>query len=318
MGILKVAVVRGGISSEREVSLKTGQGILTALSEIGHIAVDIDFKGDVQALVATLKAEKPDAVFNALHGTWGEDGCIQGLLELLGIRYTHSGVTASAIAMDKEATRQFCKTKGIDVAAGFVCKKADLIKPLPEGLSFPVVVKPVADGSSVGVTIAHKQEDFTKAIEAIKQDVRLLVEEYIPGREFTAPILESINIPLPLPVIEIIPKAESAFYDYASKYQDDVHADFVVPAAIPHELKVRIQKAALMMHMALGCRGVSRSDFRYNPDTDRLVFLEINTQPGMTNLSLVPASAKAYGLTYTDVVAQILKARHLNPHTLHP
>lgn len=315
MEILKVAVLRGGISSEREVSLKTGAGILAALHKLGHTVIDIDFKDDIQLLVATLKENKPDVAFNALHGIWGEDGCIQGLLELLGIPYTHSGVTASAIAMDKEATRQLCTTKGIDVALGFVCTQANLTNPLPKGLSFPVVVKPVAEGSSVGVTIVRTQEDFAKAAQTAHDNIPLLVEEYIPGREFTVPVLEQDFLPRPLPVIEIIPKAESTFYDYASKYQDDVHADFIVPAAIPAALTARIQEAALAVHTALGCRGVTRSDFRYDPKKNRLIFLEINTQPGMTSLSLVPASAKAAGLTYQEVVAHVLAARHLRPRT---
>lgn len=290
-----IAVLRGGWSAEREVSLKSGAAVLKVLAGAGYATRDVIVEKDLPALLAAL-TPKPDVVFNALHGTGGEDGVVQGVLEMLGIPYTHSGVLASAVAMDKPLTKTVVAAAGVTVPASVTRPAAALATaagtpPLP----FPFFIKPVNEGSSVRVFIVRAPEDLRRACAAFPPTLPLMAEEYIPGREITVPVLGDRA----LPVIEIVPK--TGFYDYAAKYGTDTHADFVIPAPLPPDI------TASARDRALGCRGVSRSDFRYDEDRGRVVLLEVNTQPGMTNLSLTPASAAHAGLSFLDVVEWLLK-----------
>ena len=297
-----IAVLSGGWSAERTVSLESGTAVLNALIQAGYPARDVIVEKDLPALLAAL-TPRPDVVFNALHGTGGEDGVVQGVLEMLGIPYTHSGVLASAVAMDKPLTKAVLAAAGITVPGGLTLPAATLAATADIGtlpLPFPFVVKPVNEGSSVGVFIIHTADDLRKACAAFPPAISLMAEDYIPGREITVPVLGNLT----LPVIEIVPK--TGFYDYAAKYGTDTHADFVIPAPLPAAITAAAQDMALRAHQALGCRGVTRSDFRYDPETGRVVLLEINTQPGMTDLSLTPASAAHAGLSFLDVVEWLL------------
>jgi D-alanine-D-alanine ligase len=302
-----IAVLRGGWSAEREVSLKSGAAVLRALAAAGYTTRDVIVDRDLPTLLAAL-TPRPDVVFNALHGTGGEDGVVQGVLEMLDIPYTHSGVLASAVAMDKPMTKTVVAAAGVTVPGGVTLPAATLAAfstENPPPLPFPFVIKPVNEGSSVGVFIVRTLADLAKACAAFPPRLPLMAEAYIPGREITVPVLGSPNHPhRALPVIEIVPKA--GFYDYAAKYGTDTHADFVIPAPLPEHITRTAQDMAIRAHQALGCRGVSRADFRYDETQGRVVLLEVNTQPGMTDLSLTPASAAHAGLSFLDVVQWLL------------
>ena len=293
----RVAVLMGGPSAEREVSLVSGKAVATALAEEGFAVSTIDVARDVGALVRALEP-RPDVVFNALHGRYGEDGCVQGLLNLLAIPYTHSGLLASALAMDKSMAKR------VFAAAGILCPQGRIVPreafaagdPMPR----PYVVKPNNEGSSVGVRIVQKG-DNRPALDgpAWHPGTLALVEPYIPGRELTVAVMGDRA----LAVTELRPK--TGFYDYEAKYSEG-RTEHLVPAPVPpavYEVALARAKAA---HEALGCRGVSRSDFRYD-DTgkggpQKLFLLEVNTQPGMTPLSLVPEQAKHVGLSFGALV----------------
>lgn len=298
--IKKVAVVMGGLSGEREVSLSSGKGVTEALKKSGYIVKAIDLTQDIAAFVNELQSFKPDVVFNALHGVYGEDGCVQGLLNLMHIPYTHSGVEASAIGMDKEKTREIAKKIGIPVAKGGLRTKEEMEKKMPK---LPYVAKPNADGSSIGVTIVKTKKEHEQLIKNWGKNTYKLVEEYIPGHELSATVLNGKSIG----TIELVPKA--GFYDYKNKYTDGT-TKHIVPAPLPLKQARLIAKYSEQIHKALGCRGVSRSDFRYD-DTNkrhpRLVFLEINTNPGMTPLSLVPDIAKHKKITYDMLVKKLVE-----------
>ncbi len=301
----EIAVLRGGWSAERPVSLISGQAVLDALNTAGYKTRDVIVEHDAPALLAAL-TPKPDIIFNALHGNGGEDGVIQGFLEILGVPYTHSGVAASAMAMDKAIT------KGVVQQHGVYCAKSVVVTATPTEilhnppLPYPFVIKPVSEGSSVDVFIIHNKQSYhNSSVLSNQQQQRVyLVEAYIAGRELTVPVLGN----RPLTVIEITP--QQGFYDYTSKYDAKQHADFTLPAPIPQEIYATAQDFALRAHHALGCKGVSRSDFRYNSDApqgEQLVFLEINTQPGMTSLSLTPTSAKHEGISFLELIETLLK-----------
>jgi len=298
--IKKVAVIMGGLSGEREVSLSSGKGVAEALKKSGYIVKAIDLTPDIAAFVKELQTFKPDAVFNALHGVYGEDGCVQGLLNLLHIPYTHSGVEASAVGMDKEQTRKIAKTIGIPVAKGGLKTKDEMKKKMPP---LPYVAKPNADGSSLGVFIVRTKKEHEQLLKKWGKDQYKLVEEYIPGHELSATVLNGKSIG----TIELVPK--TGFYDYKNKYTDGT-TQHIVPAPLPAKQARLIAKYSELIHNTLGCRGVSRSDFRYD-DSDkrhpRLVFLEINTNPGMTPLSLVPDIAKHKKITYDMLVKKLVE-----------
>lgn len=298
---LHVVVLMGGWSAERDVSLTSGAGIADALERLGHHVTRIDMGRDIAARLAEAK---PDLVFNALHGTPGEDGTVQGLMDLMGIRYTHSGLAASVLAIDKRLTKQILADAGIRVPGGGVVSSASIhaADPLPR----PYVLKPNNEGSSVGVAIVTDDGNYGNPIARDaegpwRQFDELLAEPFIPGRELTVAVLGDEA----LAVTELKPL--SGFYDYDSKYTDGrtVH---VCPAELPAEVAERAMAMALAAHRVLGCKGTSRSDFRYDEraGVDGLYLLEVNTQPGMTPLSLVPEQAKYRGISYDALVQRIV------------
>lgn len=290
--IKRVAVLLGGFSAEREVSLVTGRGCAKALRGEGFEAVEIDPKDS--DLATQLNAAKPDVVFNALHGRWGEDGCVQGLLELLRIPYTHSGVLASALAMHKQRAKDVFRAAGLPIVKSIVVDRREagarhLMEP-------PYVVKPVNEGSSVGVFIIRKGDNRPpEALGSAEWQLsnEMMVEEYVPGRELTVAVMGGNA----LAVTEITTKL--TFYDYEAKYAEG-GSQHTVPAKIPAAIAEEAMHLAERAHDALGCRGVTRTDFRYDDaeNKNRLVLLEVNTQPGMTPTSLVPEQAVYRGMNY--------------------
>ncbi len=284
----RVAVLHGGMSAEREVSLTSGRQVIAALTTAGFDVTPVVVTEDLAALITAL-TPPPDVVFNALHGRFGEDGTIQGILDYLGIPYTHSGVRASALAMDKAAAKAVFAHAGLPVAPHRIIEIAELADhdPLPP----PYVVKPVNEGSSVGVSIIMPGDNRGAQIAQSWRFGPAMVEQYIPGRELTVGVLEDHA----LAVTEIVPN--TAFYDYEAKYAAG-GSRHEIPAAIPAELAQRAKDIALAAHRALGCRGASRADLRYDSDTDRLVLLEVNTQPGMTPTSLLPEQANYIGMDF--------------------
>jgi D-alanine-D-alanine ligase len=297
----KVAVLFGGRSAEREVSLTSGRGCAKALREEGFAVVEID--PATADLSAQLLAVKPDVVFNALHGRWGEDGCVQGLLELLRIPYSHSGVLASALAMHKQRAKDVFHAAGLPLVASIVVdRKAAAASHLMEP---PYVVKPVNEGSSVGVFIIRKGDNRPPAALGSAEwnlSDAMMVEEYVPGRELTVAVMGDKA----LAVTEITTALE--FYDYEAKYAagGSVHT---LPAKIPGHVAEEAMCLAERAHAALGCRGVSRTDFRYDDSEGkhRLVLLEVNTQPGMTPTSLVPEQAAHAGMNYRALCRWIVE-----------
>lgn len=300
---LHVAVLMGGWSAEREVSLTSGAGVAEALESRGHRVTRIDMGRDV---AQRLEEAAPDVVFNALHGTPGEDGTVQGLMDLMGLRYTHSGLETSVIAIDKELTKMVLVPAGIRMPPGRIVESDSLYAadPLPR----PYVLKPVNEGSSVGVAIIkvggnHGDPISRDAKGPWQVFPRLLAEPFVPGRELTVAVLNDEA----LAVTELRPK--SGFYDYDAKYTDGM-TEHVCPADIPPEIAVAAMRMAADAHRILGCRGASRSDFRWDDEKGEagLYLLEINTQPGMTPLSLVPEQARARGVDYAELVERLVEA----------
>ena len=300
---LHVAVLMGGWSAEREVSLVTGKGVAEALESRGHRVTCIDMGRDVAARLAEAA---PDVVFNALHGTPGEDGSVQGMMDLMGLKYTHSGLETSVIAIDKELTKMVLVPHGIPMPAGKVVESESLYARDP--MARPYVLKPVNEGSSVGVAIVTEQGNYGNPIgRGVKgpwqEFERLLAEPFIRGRELTTAVLGDEA----LEVTELRPK--SGFYDYDAKYTDGM-TEHVCPADVPAEIRGAALEMALKAHRLLGCKGASRSDFRWDDEkgVEGLYLLEVNTQPGMTPLSLVPEQAKARGIDYPSLVEKIVEA----------
>lgn len=293
---MKVLLLYGGFSAEREVSSASKDDISAALKSKGYEVFEHNLT-DARGLLAAIDKIKPDAVYNGLYGNWGEDGEIQGFLDMLQIPYTHSSLKASAAGMDKDWCRLIAKQNGVKTAEG---KKTTFgeYKKHGAGMEYPYVVKPVSDGSSVGVFIVKNDEDAQKVSYSSDSDA-ILIEKYIPGHEFTVMTLEGKAYC----VTELKPK--SGFYDYKSKYTSGM-TTHVLPADIPQDVADTCKKYAVIMHAALGCNTVSRCDFRYNPE-DGVVFLEINTNPGMTKLSLVPEQAKYIGISYADLCEKLVK-----------
>ena len=298
----KVAVLYGGISVEREVSLTSGTQVIAALRQAGYGVVPVLVGDDLRAVLAALEP-RPDAVFNALHGRFGEDGTIQGVLDWLAIPYTHSGVCASALAMDKAAAKAVFAAAGLPVAPGRVMDIAALEHDDP--LPLPYVIKPVNEGSSVGVEILRAGGNRRAAVVAgWRFGAQAMVEEFIPGRELTVGVMGDRA----LAVTEIVAKANT-FYDYESKYADG-GSRHVVPAAIHPDTYAQALAMALAAHRALGCRGASRADFRYDDtagEPGRLVLLEVNTQPGLTPTSLLPEQAAYLGMGFPELCAWMVE-----------
>ena len=294
-----VAVILGGWSAEREVSLSSGRECAKALREKGYKVTEIDANRDLAHQLAAIDP-KPDVIFNALHGRWGEDGAVQGLLEIMNIPYTHSGVRASAIAMDKMSAKAMFAEYGIPCARHVWVKREDIAsgKALPP----PYVLKPNNEGSSVGVEIilTAEEEQNMLARDWVHGE-GVMQEEFIPGREMTVAVKDGDA----MEVIEIL-TGNHAFYDFESKYAQG-GSEHIVPADIEGDLRDRLQRHAEEAYKALGCRGVARADFRYDPENDRLVILEINTQPGMTPTSLVPDAARHDGMSFADIVAWMVE-----------
>jgi D-alanine-D-alanine ligase len=292
-----VAVLMGGWSAEREVSLVSGEAAVAALRERGWRVSALDVGRDLPARLAELR---PDVVYNALHGRHGEDGTVQGLLEVMGIPYSHSGVLASALAMNKAMAKRLFASAGLRCAESHLTTVDALRKgevPLPT----PYVVKPNQEGSSVGVKIVRDPNEAAIDRNQWPYGDEVLVERYIPGRELTVGVLGD----RPLAVTEI--RHRHGFFDYHAKYTAN-EAEHLVPAPLPAELYERALDHALRAHRALGCRGVTRSDFRLDPDDpDGLYLLELNTQPGMTPISLVPEQAAHVGISFADLVVQLVE-----------
>ncbi len=297
-----VAVLKGGWSAERAVSLVSGAGCAAALREEGFTVTEIDVQPDLADVLVRLK---PDVCFNALHGRWGEDGCVQGLLEILKIPYTHSGVLASALAMHKERTKTMFRAAGVPVVTSKVVSRQAASED--HQMAPPYVVKPVAEGSSVGIFIIREGDNRPPGALGSEQwrlGDEVMVEEFVPGRELTVAVMNGKA----LAVTEIFTN-DHAFYDYDSKYAEG-GSRHIVPAAIPAEVADEAMRYAEVAHAALGCRGVSRTDFRYDdtkPGTYRLIALEINTQPGMTPTSLVPEQAAYRGISYGKLCAWMVE-----------
>ena len=302
-----IAVLKGGWSAEREVSLRSGAACAKALTEAGYRVTEIDVGRDIAQRLAELK---PDACFNALHGRWGEDGAMQGILECLGLPYTHSGVLASALAMHKGRAKRIMAAAGVPVAEDTIVERDAAAKA--HALPPPYVAKPIAEGSSVGVVIVSKGAPRPPAsiseIPAIGG--MIMVERYIAGRELTCGVINGRSTA----IIEIVPAQALEFYDYEAKYAPG-GSKHILPANLPPDVAARVQYHTLNAHNALGCRGVSRADFRYD-DTPggmgEIVCLEVNTQPGMTGTSLVPELAQHAGLSFADLVTLIVEDASLD------
>jgi D-alanine-D-alanine ligase len=300
---LHVVVLMGGWSAEREVSLTSGKGVAAALRERGWSNIsELDMGHDVAARLGELK---PDVVFNALHGTPGEDGTVQGMMDLMGLKYTHSGLTTSAIAIDKELTKLVLVPHGIRMPAGKVISSNSLFQEDP--IARPYVLKPVNEGSSVGVAIVTAEGNYGNPIGRGVEGPwlhfsELLAEPFIKGRELTVAVLNGEA----LAVTELKPKA--GFYDYDAKYTDGL-TEHVCPAEIPFEIAAAMRDMAARAHRLLGCKGASRSDFRWDDELGEagIYLLEINTQPGMTSLSLVPEQAKLKGISYGELVERLIE-----------
>jgi len=300
----KVLVLAGGYSKERQISLQTGREVFKSLKKKYHVLL-MDPKGD---LVSKLSKIKPDIVFNALHGRYGEDGYIQSILELQKIKYTHSGVRPSSLAIDKVLSKKIFKQKGILTPKGFKFKYSQILKKknqnkIQKKLKFPVVIKPINEGSSVGVYICNKK-NFIKNINKLNTYTEILVEKYIPGREIQAAIMGKQK----LGAIELIPKRK--FYDYQAKYDKKAKTKHVMPATIDSKNYKKVMNIAYKAHKILNCRGVTRSDFRFYKN--KFYLLELNTQPGMTSLSLVPEIAKYNKISFFNLLDWLVKDASIN------
>ncbi len=308
---LHIVVLMGGWANERPVSLMSGEGIAKALEERGHRVTRIDMDRHVAARIAEAA---PDVVFNALHGVPGEDGTVQGMLDLMGVPYTHSGLATSVVAIDKQLTKQALVPRGIPMPGGRIVKSADLHQrdPMPR----PYVLKPVNEGSSVGVAIVTDEGNYGNPIAADAkgpwQDfAELLAEPYIKGRELTAAVVDFADGPRALAVTELKPK--SGFYDFDAKYTDGM-TDHICPADIPPRIAELCLEYTLTAHKVLGCRGTSRTDFRWDETRGAagLILLETNTQPGMTATSLSPEQAQAVGISFGELCAWMVEDASCN------
>jgi D-alanine-D-alanine ligase len=296
---VRVGVLMGGWSAERPVSLVSGKACADAARALGADVVEIDVD---RSIAQVLKSVAPDVALNALHGPWGEDGRIQSVLEIASIPYTHSGVLASALAMDKQMAKAVFASAGLDVPAGKIMDRHEAAQIHP--LEPPYVVKPNADGSSFGVFIVRTGENRPPQMLLDNQwrsSDTVLVEEFIPGRELTVAVMGERA----LAVTEI--RTGHEFYDYDAKYAAGGSIHHVNPSDLPPVIQAKAMEQAVQAHQLLGCRGVTRTDFRYDPATNRLVVLELNTQPGMTATSLAPEQAAHEGIGFNDLVKWMLE-----------
>lgn len=291
----RIAVLYGGISEEREISIRSGKAVSKVLTEINQNTIEIDFNRET---IKKLLTEKIDFIFIALHGPYGEDGTVQGMLELLGIPYSGSGVISSALAMNKLYSKKIFKANNIPTPDWIVInhstKTNDVIN-----FGLPVVVKPISQGSTIGVNIVRNEQDLTSALNvAFKHGDEVLVERYVPGKELSVGIIGEMI----LPVIEIIPEGE--YYDYTAKYTPG-KSKHIIPAKLPKNILSKAEKLAMSAFKSLGCKAVGRVDMRY--DGKEIYILEVNTIPGMTETSLLPESASHVGLSFKDLVLEIIR-----------
>ncbi len=295
----KILIISGGISKERLISLDTGRQVANELKKNGYKILISEPNG---ILKNNIKKFKPDVIFNALHGQFGEDGYIQSILESFKIPYTHSGVIASSIAMDKEISKKIFIKKKINTPKFFTysydLKNNDLIKKIRRGLKFPVVIKPLNEGSSVNVYICNVK-NVIKILNSIKSYKKVMIEEFIGGREIQVAIMGNKK----LGAIELKPKRK--FYDYQAKYNANSKTKHIIPVNLSNKKLEKVMNTALKAHKAIGCKGVTRSDFKYK--NGKFYLLEINTQPGMTKLSLVPEIAAHKGISFIKLIEWILK-----------
>ncbi|WP_417783704.1 D-alanine--D-alanine ligase [Terasakiella pusilla] len=293
-----VAVLMGGWSSEREVSLVSGAACAKALQQAGYSVTTVDIQRDMGTLLTRLYP-KPDVIFNALHGPYGEDGCMQGFLNIINIPYTHSGVMASAIAMDKPMAKRLFEQVGIKCAKHIMAKRDDVLAG--DVMDRPYVIKPTNEGSSVGVKIVLNGDEPPFSHDDWPYGEEVMVEEFIAGRELTVAVMGDRGA---LGVTEIC--TDHKFYDYDAKYVDGGSCH-VVPADVPEDITKKVKTMAELAHETLGCRGVSRADFRYDDKNGELYILEVNTQPGMTPTSLVPEQAAAANISFPKLVAWMVE-----------
>jgi len=300
-----IAVLMGGLSDEREISILSGKACSNALKKKGFKVVEIDGRGH---FVEKLKKLKPKAVFNALHGKYGEDGFVQSILESIKIPYTHSGVLSSSLAMDKELSRLIFKKNNLKVPKYFILNKNqnEFEKKMKEkNINFPIVIKPVNEGSSLGVYICKNKKDFLKKYKKLeKKYSQIIIEKYIPGREIQVAVMGKKA----LGAIELVPKR--SFYDYKAKYSNKAKTEHIMPAKISSIKYNEVLNIAKKAHRLLGCKGVTRSDFRFNDN--KFYLLETNTQPGMTKLSLVPEIARHAGINFEDLVVWMIRDASTN------
>ncbi len=301
-----IVVLLGGMSGERKISFLTGKACSIALKKKGYKVLNLDAKDD---LSSKLKKIKPKKIFNALHGKYGEDGYVQSILEYLKIPYTHSGVVSSSLAMDKEISRMIFKRKKILVPKSLVIKskqsKIFIKKKIINKLKFPIVIKPINEGSSLGVHICKNIKQLYKKYKQLSKNYnRVLLEKFIPGKEIQVAIMGNRA----LGAIELIPKRE--FYDYKAKYSIKAKTEHIMPASLTKKKYKEVLKIAKKAHQSLGCRGITRSDFRFF--NNKFYLLETNTQPGMTKLSLVPEIAKYRGINFEDLVEWMIKDASCN------
>ena len=300
-----IVVLMGGLSDEREVSILTGKACSNALRKKGYKVAEVDGRGH---FVEKLKKLKPKSVFNALHGKYGEDGFVQSILESIKIPYTHSGVLSSSLAMDKELSRLIFKRNNLRVPKYFILNKdKDKFekKMKSKNINFPIVIKPINEGSSLGVYICKKKKDFLANYKKLEKKYnKILVEKYIPGQEIQVAVMGKKA----LGAIELVPKR--SFYDYKAKYSSKAKTKHIMPANIPKKKYSEVLSIAKEAHKLLGCKGVTRSDFRFCDN--KFYLLETNTQPGMTKLSLVPEIARYAGINFEDLVIWMIKDASTN------
>ncbi|PIR13256.1 D-alanine--D-alanine ligase [Candidatus Falkowbacteria bacterium CG11_big_fil_rev_8_21_14_0_20_39_10] len=308
MAKLKIALLAGGVSGEREVSLKTGEKIYQALDKNKYEISRYDPKTDLKQFFSDAVDKKFDLVFPALHGPFGEDGKLQGMLDMIGMPYVFSGCLASALGMNKYKTKVLARDKGVESAEDLILVKGKNYDTniLISELGLPIVIKPIELGSSVGMSIAKTKEELEKGIKlAFKHDEEVLLEQFIKGRELTVAVMGAKYNPEALPVIEIIPKA-SEWFDYKAKYEPGASEE-VCPAQIPDKVRDKAQDLAKKVYSAVGCKDLARVDFIWSKDDDKLYLLEINTIPGMTATSLAPQAAKAAGLEFPEFLDRLIE-----------
>lgn len=303
----KIGVLYGGMSSEREVSLRSGKNCFEALKRLGYINVElIDVNRDIAEI---LKAKGVEIAYIALHGKYGEDGCIQGLLEILGIPYTGCGVKASSIAMDKEFTKRILKTQNVPVVNSVMVKNVSELSTVKDKLKYPLMVKPVCEGSSIGMSKVDTETALEKAVtEALNYKTGVMLEEFVTGKSTTVGVLDLESETIATPILEFRTKTE--WYDFEAKYTHGM-TEFILPAEISEQLTKKIQELSIQAHKAIGATGMSRVDFVISEDNKPYV-LEINTIPGMTDLSDLPAQSKAMGINYDNLVGIILNSSLLH------